>query len=134
MVSLIVVDSNIWIFLNMDNYPEHSVAVQKISELRDEGLITNVIILSEVFHKLGLLLGRPEAHDRIMKILGSKDVSYLPIEADIMKKALSLSAQSGIRVNDAIIAAQTRSFRYSLLTDNVKDFKRVRGLKTISLR
>ncbi len=134
MVSLIVVDSNVWIFLNMDNYPAHASAVKKVSELQNEGLVTNIIILSEVFHKLGLLLSKKEAYSRVMKILESKDVLYLPMEEDIMKKALHLSAQTGIRINDALIAAQSRTLRYVVLTDNVKDFKKVKGLKIIPLR
>jgi len=131
---LIIVDSNIWIFLNMDNYPEHLFAVQKVSKLRDDGLATNVIILSEVFHKMRLLLNKQEAYSRVVKILGSKDVSYFPIETDIIKKALHISVKSDIRINDALIAAQARIFRYPVLTDNVKDFKKVKGLKIIPLR
>jgi len=54
----IFVDSNIHIFANIEEYPEHSIAKSKIKELVEQGykLLINLIIVSEVQYKLYRLL------------------------------------------------------------------------------
>jgi predicted nucleic acid-binding protein len=133
VVTLILVDSNVWIFLNIENYPEHFLAENKIAEVRKQGIITNAIVVSEVFHKISLILGKRDAFVRIKKMLDSSDVSYIPVEGPIMRQAIELAATKPIRINDAVIAQQTLQLKASILTDNVKDFKKVKGLKVIPL-
>lgn len=134
MVALIFVDSNIWIFLNVETYPEHLPTKVKISSLRQQGFAANVIVISEVFHKLSLLLGKREALMRGLKILESRDVAYLPIEDETVRDAIRLSLEKNIRINDALIAQQCLDMKVPILTDNLKDFKKVKGLKIIPLR
>jgi len=134
VVALIFVDSNVWIFLNMENYPEHPMSREKINYLRTEGIATNLVVVSEVFHKLSLLLDRSRALVRLTKMLDSADVSYIPTEAHTARKAVRLSAMTRLRINDAIIAEQALAIGAGVLTDNVKDFRKVRGLKVIPLR
>lgn len=134
MVALIIVDSNVWIFLNIDSYPEHSASVEKISQLRKEGLVTNIITVSETFHKLSLLLNRKEACLRAMKILESNDVTYVPVDVSTTTEAIRLAGKRQLRINDAVIAVQSMMLKCPVLTDNVKDFKKIRGLEVIGLR
>ncbi len=126
---MIFVDSNIWIFLNIETYPEHVPAVEKITQLRKEGFAINVIVASEVYHKLSQLLNRQEANLRMMKILGSADVTFVQTEMDSVKKALSLASSHEIRINDALIAQQALELKSPILTSDVKDFGKVPKLK-----
>ncbi len=128
-----MVDSNVWIFLNMVNYPEHVLAKEAIAKRREEGLATNIIIISEVYHKLSMLLGAKEAELRVSKMLESEFLTYVPIEEAIAKTAVSLGASHMMRINDALIAAQAADLRIPILTDNVKDFK-ISQLKVVPLR
>ncbi len=134
MVALIFVDSNIWIFLNIETYAEHALTKDKITSFRQEGLGTNVIVISEVFHKLSVLLGKQEAFMRGLKILESKDVAYLPVEDETIRNAIRLSPEKNLRINDALIAEHCLDMKVPILTDNLKDFRKVKGLKIIPLR
>ncbi len=71
----ILVDSNIFIFANIKEYPEYSIAKAKIKELiKAHKLLINTIIISEIQYKLFRLLGDEESHKRTLKILNSKYV------------------------------------------------------------
>ena len=129
-----VVDSDVWIFLNLDDAPEHQAARNKIEKLRAEGLHINEIIVSEVFHKLSMYLGSREARGRVSHILESAFVIYETTGIDSLNRALTLAVQHRMRINDAIIAVQAVEARKPLLTDNVKDFKKVPRLAVIPLR
>ncbi|MBI3412741.1 MAG: type II toxin-antitoxin system VapC family toxin [Candidatus Aenigmarchaeota archaeon] len=131
---MILVDSNVWIFLNIQATPEHQAAKGKIEELRTEGIATNIIIVSEVFHQLSRMLGKAESLARVQRILDSADVSYFPLEDRLARSAIHLAATKPVRINDAIIAQQAMVLKIPVLTDNVKDFRKVNGLKVIPLR
>ena len=134
MVALTVVDSNVWIFLNLETAPEHGAARSQLEKHRERGLQINAIILSEVFHKLSILLGVEEARGRVNKILGSSFVVYESLSLETAQRALGIASQHRIRINDALIAAHALDARTALLTDNEKDFRRIKGLKLIALQ
>jgi len=50
----VFVDSNVFIFANIDEYPEHEIAKKKLKELIDESckIFLNPLIVSEVHYKL----------------------------------------------------------------------------------
>lgn len=129
---MIFADSNILIFSEMVEYPEHEIAVRKISEVSKNGILINDIIISEVFHKIYRLISNEEAVRRVRNILSSESFVYLPLEKDTVNKALTLTRF--VRVNDAIIAQHVIDSKSSLLTDDVKDFKKIKGLKVIKLK
>lgn len=58
MVQLIIVGSNVWIFAEVENAPEHKAAIEKLRTLLREGLGINAVVYSEVFHKLSRLFDR----------------------------------------------------------------------------
>lgn len=132
----ILVDSNIFIFANIQEYPEHDIAKEKIKQLiGDNRLIVNAIIISEVQYKLFRLLDTEESFHRTTKILTSSYVDYEPIGYDTILKASELSFKSNIRINDAIIAQHAIDLKVDgIFTDNVKDFERRLDLKIIPLR
>jgi len=134
-IKKILVDSNIFIFANIKEYPEYPVAKAKIKELiKTHKLLVNTIIISEIQYKLFRLLDQEESHNRTLKILNSKHVGYESITQSTILKALELSYSSNARINDAIIAQNAMDLDVELFTDNIKDFRKISNLKLIPLR
>ena len=129
---MIFVDSNVLIFSEMAEYPEHAVAVEKLISLTKDGIAINGIVVSEVYHKLYKLIGQEEAFKRTKNILSSKSFVCLPIEKETVERSHALTKY--VRINDVIIAQHAMDSKLHLLTDNVKDFKKIKGLKVIRLR
>ena len=129
-----VVDSNVWIFMNLESAPEREAAAAATKVQRRLGLQVNPIIVSEVFHTLRGLLGVADAADRTRRMLASRFVIYEPVTSQMVDEAINISQCHGVRINDAIVAAHALQAGTSVLTDNVKDFRRVPGLKVVSLR
>ncbi len=50
----VFVDSNVFIFANIEEYPEHVIAKKKLRDLMDKSckILLNSIIVSEVHYKL----------------------------------------------------------------------------------
>lgn len=134
-VRKLFVDSNIFIFASIKEYPEHSAAKAKLKDLvKTHELLVNTIIISEVHYKLFRLLGEEESFNRTQKILFSKHVNYEHVEQSTVLKALELSHNNNIRINDAIIAAHANDLNVGLFTDNVKDFEKIPKLMVVPLR
>ena len=102
---MIFVDSNIFIFANIIEYPEHDLARRRLKEIlgSKEKIGIDSIIISEVSYKLSKIIGAEESYKRVFGLLSSIYVSYLPIEKKTIGKALNLSFKEKIRINDAII-------------------------------
>ena len=131
------VDSNVFIFANIEEYPEHAIAKKKLKELIDGSckISLNPIIVSEVHYKLYRLLNAEEAHERTLKIILSEYVEYVPLGENTVLKAIELSRSRKIRINDALIAQHALDLDADgLVTDNTKDFVKVEGLKVVELR
>ncbi|NJD78372.1 MAG: PIN domain-containing protein [Candidatus Methanoperedens sp.] len=134
-IKKILVDSNIFIFANIKEYPEYPAAKAKIKELiKTHELLVNTIIISEIQYKLYRLLDQEESHNRTLKILNSKHVGYESITKSTISKALELSLYSNTRINDAIIAQNAIDLDVEVFTDNIKDFRKISNLKIIPLR
>jgi len=132
---MIFIDSNIFIFANIKEYPEYETAKEKIEKIVEtDTLAVDSIIVSEVQYKLYRLLGSKEALKRTLKILSSEYVNYIPIEKNTVTGAVNLSYSKNIRINDAIIGRHVLDSNASLLTDNLKDFKKIPGLNLIPLK
>lgn len=132
---MIIVDSNIWIFSETDNSEEHAMAAEKIRDIfRESGFGINAIIVSEVYHILSRILNENEALRRVRNILHHPLANWLPISSETALRAMELARRSHIGINDAIIARQALEVSASLLTDNVRDFRKVQQLNLIPLR
>ncbi len=133
---MIVVDSNVWIFAESEDAPEHSAAVRKLQHFLPNGVATNAIVVSEVFHKLSnerFGIGSGLAGQRIEEILRHPSVHWMPFKRETAEQALVLAAESPLKINDALIAQQALELNAPVLTDNVKDFRKVEGLKVVAL-
>lgn len=134
---MIFVDSNVWIFSSIEEYPEYLKAKSTIKKLirKGERFSTNSIIVSEVFHKVYRLTDWRQARKVTHKILTSPKVIFIPIESTTVLKAINLAQTQKMKINDAVIAQHVLDSKAEgILTDNVKDFKKVSGLNVIPLR
>ncbi len=132
---MILIDSNIWIFAENSKAEEQKAAYERITRIvktTDFGI--NAIITSEVFYKLSYILKPEEAYRRTINIIDHPSAKWLDLQHSTIKRALSLSLKSNMRANDAFIAQQALDLSIPLLTDNVKDFRKVEGLNLIPLR
>ena len=135
MVDMIIVDSNIFIFAESADSPERLQALNKYKSAAQSGQIgINIIIVSEVFHKLQLFLNRAEACARLTSILSSPEITFLDVSHTTATRAVKLARDFGMTINDAIIAQQALDENAAVLTDDVKDFKKLGSVKVIPLR
>lgn len=135
MVGTIIVDSNILIFGESKNSPEHLQASLKYKSATESGRIgINVIIASEVFHNLQRIFGSVDAYLRLNAILCSPSVDFLELGLETVTRAAKLARDFSLRINDAIIAQQAIEMGVPILTDDVKDFGKIGSIKVIPLR
>ncbi len=59
---------------------------------------------------------------------------WVDIADTVARRAIDLAFKADMRINDALIAQQALELGVPVLTDNVKDFKKVKGLKITPLR
>src|SRR3989339_997874 len=129
---MIFADSNIWIFSNIQDYSEYPLAVRSLKKYEKEKIAINNIIFSEVSHKLSALLGKEESIKRTRKMIDSEFTVYVEIDRETAMK--SLQHALSLRINDALIAQHAIDLKIPLLTDNLKDFKRIDNLNILPLR
>jgi predicted nucleic acid-binding protein len=134
MVPMIIFDSNIWIFGEVSNAPEHQAAVKGYeTALKRETIGINAIVVSEVFHKLSRLFDTDTAYLRLSNILQNPSIEWLDLDRTTAANGMRLAKNYGLRINDALIAAQAIDFGAKLFTDD-GDFERIKELEVIPLR
>ncbi|MDE1833442.1 MAG: type II toxin-antitoxin system VapC family toxin [Candidatus Micrarchaeota archaeon] len=132
---MIIVDANIFIFGETTGAPEREMAVSSYRKALEGGSVAvNVIILSEVFHKSRLIGGLEGAALRIRDILNEPTMEFLEFTSDTIIRATKLARDFQMRINDALIAQQAIETGAAILTDNVKDFRKIMSIRVIPLR
>ncbi len=132
---MIIVDSNIYIFSESESAPERSVAIQKLKDASIKDRIgTNVIVMSEVYHHVRRFTGLEGATLRVADILNSPLVDFLDFRPETIVRATKLARDFQMRINDALIAQQAIELGAAVLTDNIRDFGKIKSLKIIPLR
>ncbi len=131
-----MLDTNILIFAELENCPEHSIAVRKhLQFAKHHRFATNVVIISELFHFLQQNLGSEIAAERISDILAGGSIEFLDIGAATLNRAAKLARDFRMQINDAIIAQQAIDTGVAIFTDDVRDFSKLRSiLQVYSLR
>lgn len=118
------VDSNIFIFANDKNYPEHDDAVAFFESAEGELHFNSVIALKAHYGYLRNL-GPEEAEKRLRSMFESKLLNYWEISKDDILEGARISKKHKIKTNDAtIIANMLRRGIDTIATNNVKDFNR----------
>ncbi|MDE1857183.1 MAG: type II toxin-antitoxin system VapC family toxin [Candidatus Micrarchaeota archaeon] len=132
---MIIIDSNVLIFGETFGAPERDLAIAKYKHAIEQGRIgINVIILSEVFHKVQKINGRESASLRVRDLLNEPAADFLEFTADVVIRAAKLARDFQMSINDALIAQQAFETDSPVLTDNVKDFRKIKSIKVIPLR
>jgi toxin FitB len=63
-----------------------------------------------------------------------KAISITPLSDVVAAKAIELRQRQPITLGDAIIAATALTYDMPLLTDNIKDYIGIKGLKVLSIK
>ncbi len=132
----IFIDSNILIFANLGDSPEYPIVRSIIHDYvkNDARFIINSIIVSEVHYKLRKFLGSEESEKRMIKILNSSHITYLPIDNSTILRAIGLSNRQNVMTNDAIIGQHALDVESDgILTDNYRDVKKIPELHVIGI-
>jgi hypothetical protein len=108
------------ILLDSDVLVDHLRGHRRIVPGRDE-LFVSAISRAELFS------GRGAEEQRIRRLL--EPMTNLSVDAAIAERAGRLRRETRRRLPDALIAATALEHRLTLVTRNVRDFKRVKGLR-----
>ena len=123
-------DTNVYVFANIKDYPEHEECLKKLQEkMLTEELAINVFVLSESFHILSQHLDKADAKYRVESLLSSRRIRYLDVSLGTFKEAMSISKEKDVRINDAVIYASMKENGITqILTTNEKDFRKILGV------
>jgi tRNA(fMet)-specific endonuclease VapC len=115
---------------NLSRNPQGSIA-SELKKREDEKIVTSIIVRCEI--EYGLELKKSEKLSRAMEFILS-EIEVLDFTAPAhqhygaIRSALKM-AGTPIGPNDLFIAAHAIALDATLVTDNVKEFSRVPGLK-----
>ena len=135
--SLVFLDSNVFIYSQVERLPECKLAQTRIAEIKSRSeLGINAIFVSECFYILNRFLGSEDASKRVSLFLDSSRVQYLSIEKATLTKSMKLAVEKKQRrINDMILAQHALDSKADgIFTDNVKHFEGISGLNVIGLR
>ncbi|MFH1761552.1 MAG: type II toxin-antitoxin system VapC family toxin [bacterium] len=120
-----VLDSNIVL------YYLNAALDKKVRQFVDQTVLegTSISIITRI-EVLGFQ-GHTDNKYKVAKELLNQFAEY-SLNNDIVKKTISLRRQYSIKIPDAIIAATALNIGFSLITRNVKDFKKIKDLKIIN--
>ena len=106
-------------------------AARRIEQVGPKAICTSIVVASELRYGCAKK-GSPKLLSRVEAILETIPVLPLDIPADAeyggIRAELETAGQS-IGMNDLLIAAHAHALKLTLVTDNTREFSRVRGLK-----
>ena len=106
-------------------------AARRIEQVGPKDIFTSIIVASELRYGCAKK-GSPELRTRVEAILETIPMLPLDIPADAeyggIRAELETAGQS-IGMNDLLIAAHAHALKLTLVTDNTREFSRIRGLK-----
>ncbi|MEO8146709.1 MAG: type II toxin-antitoxin system VapC family toxin [Bacteroidia bacterium] len=119
------IDSNTIIYFTENNLPEKcAIELQKI--LNDE---SNISFISRIeclaFPKIS-----PQQELKFKTFISNSNV-YIVHEA-IIEKTIELKRKTNMKLPDAIIAATSLVYNFTLITRNERDFIKISGLKIVN--
>jgi len=116
-----LVDSNVLIDYVAERFKKNQL--KALDLIFDEALRISVITKIEI---LGFN-GEKEEEIRMLEFLSFADI--VSLSDDVVDRTISLKKKIKIKTPDAIIAATALVNNYTLITNNLSDFKRIPGLK-----
>lgn len=103
----------------------------RIARIGEAQVCTSVIVAAELRYG-AIKRGSKRLTDQLEAVLQALDVLAVEPPVDRIYGELRARLERGGRLigpNDLLIAAQTLALGHTLVTDNVREFSRVRGLK-----
>lgn len=124
-----LLDTNICIYVLSGRYPE---LADRVDSLGKSAVHTSVIVLGELAYGIAKSKRKRDAQSRLDSLLIGVSIDELPASAgehygDI--RATLEAAGKPIDANDLWIAAHARADGLTLVTNNTREFRRVKGLK-----
>ena len=116
-----LVDSNVLIDYVADRFKSNQL--KALDLIFDEEFSVSVMTKIEILGYNGV----PEEEARMIEFLSNADV--IPLNEEVVERTILLRKAIKIKTPDAIIAASALVNRFTLITNNTTDFKRVTGLK-----
>ncbi len=92
-------------------------------ELEAEASSMSLLEVTYVLRKMGK--GRAEISTAIHALLSIKNLSFLPITADLMREGADLCTRHNLSISDAIIAATAVRLGHSSIVTEDSDFDRL---------
>jgi len=117
-----LIDTNILIDAQMNRLPPKGS--QFLAEIIDEDFTVSFVTYIE-------FLGYKSVSKATEEFMALADV--IEIDKDIIDTCITLRKSKAIKLPDAIIASTALSRGLSLITRNVEDFKKIKGLKVVNL-
>ncbi len=104
--------------------------VQLLSRLRENKSKIKVSIVSKIE-----VLGYHQLNQVQKKFLENffKAINVLPISDDIANQAIEIRQKRPVSLGDALIAATAIIFDVELLTENIKDYRGIHGLRVLTV-
>jgi tRNA(fMet)-specific endonuclease VapC len=106
-------------------------AAKRIARVGDDAICTSIIVAAELRYGAAKS-GSPRIAKAVEALLGEIEVLPLDAPADADYRVLRVALEEAgtpIGSNDLLIAAHARAVDAVVVTANLADFKRVRGLK-----
>lgn len=119
-----IIDNNIIIYASKLTHPKLLTFLKE----KENSLTTSAICEIEVlgYHQLKKL-------EKLYLEKFFQSIKVLPINQAIVKKTVELKQKRNISTADAIVAATALVYNLPLLTQNKKDFLKIKSLKVFSI-
>lgn len=106
-------------------------AARHIEKIEAKDIFTSIIVAAELRYGCAKK-GSPKLTEKVANLLATIPVLSLekPVDIDYGRIRAELEAAGQtIGMNDLLIAAQAYTLNLTLVTDNLREFSRIRGLK-----
>ncbi|MHA1377104.1 MAG: type II toxin-antitoxin system VapC family toxin [Candidatus Helarchaeota archaeon] len=135
MAEIAFIDSNIIIFANIENSPEHPKSLKLLEKALKGDFVAgiNPIIAVEVHYKLLKNTNSAEAKYRVNSLLKSRKIRFFNLSKYTLKSGFEIAHKNKIATNNSIIIASMLENNINIIyTDNEKDFNKFSKIKVIN--
>lgn len=106
-------------------------AAQRVAHIGAKAIFTSIVVAAELRYGCAKK-GSPKLLAKVESLLAAIPVLPLDIPADVQYGAIRADLEAAgqtIGMNDLLIAAHAKALACTLVTDNTREFNRIRGLK-----
>ena len=134
------IDTSVLVYaFDLSEPGKHAVAaglITDLSERNEKGIVSNQVLL-ELYNVLTRFISNPvpadEASTIVEKFMSSPDWTKLNYDASTVRHAVLSATGNRAKIWDTLIAETMRENNIdTIITENVKDFKKIPGIKVIN--